>query len=373
MNKKILVLGIGNAQLDLIKECKKLGIEVYSCARDNNGPGKDYADHFSLIDIKEVDKIEKLVKENNIDYVFTVGSEVGVYSSAVVSERLQLPHFTSPETAKILRKKNEWRKRLENNSSAHIEFKTIREKSDIKSWSIYPSIMKPVDSSGQRGVYLLQNEEMFYEFYDKSVAYSQSKEVIIEEYADGPEISVNVYMVDGEIVFAQTSDRISFDEYPGGIIKKHIIPSSIGNEQTNNDIINMIKEISVRFNIKNGPMYFQLKIVNNKPKLIEFTPRFDGCHMWRLIEQYTKINLLDIVLKHLTEGKVDLGVFSNLSTDERSYNLDFLTEKPHEKVIRSNYKVKENMIYREWYYEEGEEVRPVNGYMEKVGYEIIVE
>ena len=66
----------------------------------------------------------------------------------------------------------------------------------------------------------------------------------------------------------------------------------------------LVSEAVTKLEINNGPVYFQIKIENGHPYLIEVTPRLDGCHMWRLIKEYTGVNLLDITMTHFLDGTV---------------------------------------------------------------------
>ena len=166
----------------------------------------------------------------------------------------------------------------------------------------------------------------------------------------------------GELIFAIVSDRISFDEYPGGIIKKHLLPTGFS-ENVIEKIKDLVKRALDKLEIYNGPAYFQIKVVDDEPYIIEVTPRLDGCHMWRLIKTYCNVDLLDISFKHLLGQKFTCIPESGTG----SYCLEFMCQPPHTKIIDHN--VQEG-IYTRWYYDIGDEVRELNGYMEKCGYNI---
>ena len=61
----------------------------------------------------------------------------------------------------------------------------------------------------------------------------------------------------------------------------------------------LVQRVLQKLEIKDGPAYFQIKVVGDEPYLIEVTPRLDGCHMWRLINIYCGVNLLDMSFKQL--------------------------------------------------------------------------
>lgn len=367
--KKICILGIGNAQVDAIKYCKENGFKVYACSYNDIGPGKELVDEFKIIDIKDVEGIKNYVKENNIDAVYSVGSDIAMPTACKVSEELNLPHFVSHETAKICQNKYEMRKVLGKGFIGNVDFKLIKNRDEIGGWNKYPSILKPVDGQGQRGVRLINNEKEFFEYFDDSLSYSTRKELIIEEYIDGPEISVNAFAVNGKVVFALVSDRIVFDEFPGGIIKEHVIPTSFCNNEEEIKAQDVAKYVMNKLGILNGPAYFQMKIANGQPKLIEVTPRLDGCHMWNLIKHYCGVDLLSTTLEYLFNNSSDIiEVLDKVELSRRKdMTLKFLCEETGKCYDRSKYDIRDTE-YLKWYYEQGEKVNKINGYMEKGGY-----
>jgi len=363
--KKILILGIGSAQVDAINFCKQIGLEVHACSNSENGAGRGLVDAFEIIDIKDVEKVYQYAKKNKIDIVYSVGSDIAMPTTCKGSERLKLPHFVSSITADICKNKQLMREHLGSDFRWNPKYLSISNIEDIEKWLIYPCIIKPVDSQGQRGVFLLKNKKDFFEYYPKSLKFSNSGMVILEEYINGQEISVNVHIVNKNIAFFQTTDRITFDEYPGGLVKEHRIPSefSVGWEE---EISELVRTTIERLGIKNGPAYFQIKISKQGPKLIEVAPRLDGCHMWKLIKAFCRVDLLEAAFRHLLQEDLE-EIFERKEGTKKSVLLRFVCEKPEMKVKRENYDVCncENVY---WYYEDDEIVRSINGYFEKIGY-----
>ncbi|MCM8710187.1 ATP-grasp domain-containing protein [Clostridium sp. SYSU_GA19001] len=368
--KKILILGTGNAQVDIIEYCKEAGFEVHACSYTTGGSGEKLVDKFELINIIDIDGVEKYVKDNNIDYVYSAGSDVAMPTACIVSERLGLPHFVSSKTALLCNTKNELRKYLKLDFEGNIKFQEITNINDEIHLE-FPLIMKPVDSQGQRGVTRINSLDEFKEKFESSMKHSRVKRLIVEEYIEGPEISVNSYSINNEVVFSLISDRIVFSDLPGGIIHKHLIPTSIESKEIKNSIEDLVKRVLEKLEIKNGPAYFQIKMKNGiEPKLIEVTPRLDGCHMWRLIKKYTGNNLLDWTIKHIQGNLnfVDSKGIKPLYKDKK-FVLEFLCEKPGLAFNKEKYDVG-NSSYLKWYYENGDIVKSMNGYMEKCGYMI---
>jgi carbamoylphosphate synthase large subunit len=369
---KILILGTSFAQIDLIKFCKEQNLNVYGCAYERNETALEYLDKFELLDIKDLDKILEFVEKEKIDLIHSIGAEHALPTIGYVSEKLGLPYFVGYRQALIFRDKYQIRSILDKNLSTkayNIKSMRVDNLADIDNWDSFPAILKPIDGAGQRGVNLIETKEDFIKHYEHSMKFSISKNLIIEEFIEGPELSINIHMYEGEIVFFQITDRISFLEYPGGLIKSHKIPSRITNQDLDQKIFKMASSIINQLNIINGPVYIQLRLNNDTPKLIEITPRLDGCHLWRLIKYYNGIDILKLTINHLFENKIVLNKNYKEQT-EKNLTLLFQYEKPNEKVTFNEDNLKDQ-LYKEWYYDEGDIVKSVNGFYEKIGYCII--
>ena len=112
MKKKLLILGAGNAQIDLIEYAKKLGLEVHVCSYSNTDKGIPLADSFAQINIVDTDRIEAYVRENQIDLVYSVGSDIAVPTVCRVAERTGKIHFVSGRTAELCCNKYHMREAL---------------------------------------------------------------------------------------------------------------------------------------------------------------------------------------------------------------------------------------------------------------------
>lgn len=372
MKKKVLVLGIGPSQVDLIHAAKEMGFEVYACAANSNGPGIKLVDKFKEIDIKNISAVKQYAADNKVDFIYTMALEAAIEPITKISEELNLPSYVSLSTLDKLNDKSIWRTTLGNIDGNVLAF-SGNQIDDFQFWEVYPAILKPVDGSGQRGVYKVNNFSEVAKVFDSSIQNSKKHEVIIEEYVDGPEISVNSFMINGELKFALISDRISYKEYPGGIIKEHHLPSRIIDDVTEKKIYNLVNKVNDVMGLKNGHIYFQIKLQNNEPKLIEFTPRFDGCHMWRLILESTGIDLRKAALEWLATEKCDELEKENLNISPKYLKTVFVSDKPGILVDKEKYNIPKDPIYLEWYYDNGQKVKSVTGHLEKIGYYIIEE
>ncbi|GAB6256325.1 ATP-grasp domain-containing protein [Peribacillus sp. N1] len=363
--KKVLVLGVASVQMDAILKLKEMGITTYACAQANDGPGSKVVDQFELINFVDEEKVIELIKNEEIDCVYSVGSDIAMPISTDISEKMNLPYFVTTEIARICNNKNQMRDFFGNDFKGNIRYQ-ILENSSTKIILDYPFIMKPSDSQGQRGVRLINNFNEFLAHFEVAKNYSRSDLVIIEDYINGPEISVNAYILDGDVAFMIPSDREVWPQFQGGLIKKHVVPSKILNSESEHNLKDLVFRAAKKLGISNGPLYFQIKVKNNQPYIIEVTPRLDGCHMWNLLNHYTGVDLIKLTFEHLLyKNTEEINKFKSVDS---GYTLEFLCEVPNTKVDYSRYTIPPDALFSMNYYKNGDLIRPINGQYEKIGY-----
>ena len=79
--KKAIVLGVGNAQVDLIRYLKSAGWWVIGCSYRHEGRGLEYIDQFALLNITDVDGIEQLAQSEKVDLIYSIGSNSAASSA----------------------------------------------------------------------------------------------------------------------------------------------------------------------------------------------------------------------------------------------------------------------------------------------------
>lgn len=366
-SRTALILGVGNAQVDLIHYLKESGWQVIGCSYRQEGRGLAAVDHFELVNVVDAEQVETLARARQIDLLYTVGSDLAMPTVARVSERLGLPSFVSAETAEMLQNKLMLRAFLSAHAISPIRHAKITTPADLDGWDIYPAILKPVDNQGQRGVYLAQDRATALAGLNTALGFSRSRTLIVEEFLSGPEVSANTFIVNGQTVLNEVSDRYVVEGYAGGLPRGHVYPARacIGDllEETRRLVALCNRELG----IQNGPVYYQIILTPHGPRIVEVTPRLDGCHMWRLIKSVTGVDLLEVCVNFLAGTPLpDMTVPAGLA----SQYLGFFYQPTGEIFDPARHLKGSNAMHLEYYYTAGETVRPINGYYEKVGYYI---
>lgn len=369
MKGHLLVVGLGHSQVDLARVAKDCGLQVSGVGTGAVGPAAAYCDALYDADILDARSLEAVARSCEADALFTLGMERALMPIAQVSEALGLPTFFGTALLRKLEDKGAWRQLLEG-LPGNLPFQLGENPVDFEGWSLWPAVIKPSDGSGQRGVAKVNDFDELQRRLPAALASARNGKALLEAFAGGDELSVNLFLQGGKKIFSLTSDRFSYADLPGGIVKAHGVPSRYDSPAVRSQIDALVDGVIHRLGFKDGHIYFQLKVDGEKVALIEFTPRFDGCHMWHLIERCTGVNLVRAALQLLFEGRT--AEFDRPWKVE-PYFLRFVSA-PSDAVMDRDVYIPSSLKGCEgihWYYGQGDRVKRVTGYLEKAGYGIV--
>jgi biotin carboxylase len=362
--KRALVLGVGAAQLDLIRYLKERAWWVAGCSYREEGQGISHVDRFALIDIRDVAGLTAFARSEGVDRVISVGSDAAVHSIAAVSERLGLACPVKPETALITANKIRLRRFLDAHGISPVPWRAIQSARDLADWVLFPAILKPACSQGQRGVFKVTSRQEAAEHLPAAMGHSLDGEAILEAWIEGPEVSVHLFLEGGRRVFAALTERRVLPHIPGGIPEGHVLRSrAYSDEET--AALQLSEAAAIALGLADGPVYFQLKLGQGGPRILEVAPRLDGCHLWRLIRMATGVDLLDMAVSGLAKAE---GGHRATGWKGHDLMLGFVFQAPGARFDGTRCTIPADARFHELYYQSGEHVRPVNGVLEKVGY-----
>ena len=199
------MLGGSIYQTYAIKEAVKLGYYVITCDYLPGNPGHKFAHEYHNVSTTDKEAVLALARDLKVDGVVAYASDPAAPTAAYVCEKLGLP--TSPfKSVEILSKKHLFRKYLTENGfnvpKANSYTKFEEAEKDLKNFRL-PVMVKPVDSSGSKGVNKLTDPSQLKHFFEDALSYSRDKIVLIEEFIvkNGPQISGDAFSVDGKLVF----------------------------------------------------------------------------------------------------------------------------------------------------------------------------
>lgn len=203
--RKILMLGGSLYQTYAIKEAVRLGYYVISCDYLPDNPGHQYAHEYHNVSTTDKEAVLQLAQKLQVDGVVAYASDPAAPTAAYVCEKLGLP--TSPyKSVEILSNKDLFREFLQQhgfNCPKAMGFSTYEEALACIDEFQMPVMVKPVDSSGSKGISKMTDTSQLVECVEEALKYSRSKRFLIEEFIvkKGHQISGDAFSVDGKLVF----------------------------------------------------------------------------------------------------------------------------------------------------------------------------
>jgi biotin carboxylase len=192
--KRIAIVGANLPLLNFYKRAKIIGYEIHAFAWEDEAVCRSIADFFYPISFTHVDDIVKVCQEKNIQgvtsfslesarpYVYQLCIKMGWHvpsqkcqflstnkltmRNAFIQSEVSVPHFIETSDRGVA-----------------IDF--------------FPVIVKPIDSGGSRGVTKVDDQTTLAAAIDRAKAYSPSNQVLVEQFIDGEEYSVEAMSYNG--------------------------------------------------------------------------------------------------------------------------------------------------------------------------------
>ena len=294
--KTIMVVGAGLSQIPAINIAKVMGLKVLAIDGNPLAPGLKCANFSEIISTNDVKKAIEIAKKYEINGVLTIGTDSGVRTVAAVAHSMGLVGI-QPKSAEMTTDKYLMRKRLfeENVPSPNFGLACdIVEGEEIANQIGFPLVIKPIDSSGSRGVKFVKNPEELMESFSFAQKYSPLGKVIIEEFMEGNEVSVEALTFNKNTTIVAITDKITSTP-PYFVELGHTIPSSLS-EYIQTEICNITKKSINALGIDMTGSHTEIKITNDGPKVVEVGARLGGWIAADMIPLVTGIDMVKQVI-----------------------------------------------------------------------------
>ncbi len=310
-------------QIPAIRQAKAMGHYVITCDYTPKNPGHKYADEFHNVSTTDLEGVFSLAKELNIDAIVAYASDPAASTAAYVSEKLGIPG-NPYESVKLLTEKDLFRKFLKENGFNTPEacgYSTYEEAiADIDRFQ-FPVMVKPVDSSGSKGVVKVYEKCEIKEAVNEALSYSRGKRFIIEEFIEkkGYQISGDGFSIDGKLVFTSYGNEL----YSGKGTREYVALGefwpSLLTEKQKQKVDDELQRLITALDMKTCA--YNIEVIldkNDNPYVLELGPRNGGSYIPQLIQYATGVDLIDYTIRGaLGESCEDLkmeptkGVWSN--------------------------------------------------------------
>ena len=273
--KKLLFISGSAFQVPIILKAKKMGLYVGSIDINGAAPASKYADEFFQCSICDNEKVLEIARKFKPDGIICGACDTAVPASAYVCEKLGLVGHTKETAYKAT---NKWAmiKAFEEHGVEHPKFQLVK-KDEIDKCKIdmpFTVISKPTDAAASRGVCKIECQEDLYFALCQSSAAGTSGDVLIEEYLEGPEVSVEVVVIGDKPTVLQITDKVTSGA-PHFYELGHAQPSSLP-ENVKSQISDLAERAVMALGIKNSPAHVEIKATKDGPKMVELGARMGG-------------------------------------------------------------------------------------------------
>lgn len=298
--KKILLLGGSAQQIVAIQMAKDLGYYTVLCDFLPDNPGQRHADKFYLTSTTDKEAVLKVAKEEDIDGILAYASDPAAPTAAYVAEKMGLPGnpYSAVET---LCNKALFRSFLKENgfcTPKAMGYKDVfAAMADIADGIFrLPVIVKPVDSSGSKGVGRIDTLAQAGEALRYAMSFSREKQIIVEEYVEmyGYQIAGDGLSVDGKLTF-----RYFANDHFNPRCVNPFVPISASfpynmPEAVQNKVHDEIQRLLTLLGMRTCTYNFDLRIDEDyNVYLMEVAPRDGGNYIPQIIRYATGVDLVE--------------------------------------------------------------------------------
>ena len=376
MMKKIMVLAAGLLQIDVIEKAKSMGYYVLAVDGNPKAPGFNVADKAICADIVNEETMLKIARDEHVDGVIHPCSEVSMAVMGRINDELGLSGI-SREQAICATNKHLMRKAFEKGNAPSP--KSILAQDAEDAWSRLQNefdtdaILKPSRNSGSRGIAKVSrnmDKGDFIRAYDEALSESRDHSVLIEQFIEGPEFSIEMIVWQSEIHVLTVTDKKTTGA-PHFVELGHNQPSCFSD--TDVETLKAAAVAGVRaLGVNNCACHAEAKLMNGKAYLMEVGARLGG-------------DFISTELTHLSTGidmvaaaiDVALGVEPDLSAKEepKGVCIRYFCPKPGKLVSISNTEVLNNPHVYLWeiYPKEGDVIPAVTSSLCRSGHVIVTE
>lgn len=296
MRKKILFLGAAPTQIPPLKYAREQGHYVLTCDYLPDNPGHQLADEWHNVSTTDKDAVLALAQRLEIDGIVAYASDPAAPTAAYVAEEMGLPG-NPYQSVLTLARKDLFRAFLKEHGFNVPRSQSFKDREQARTWLAeigVPAFIKPVDSSGSKGVTKLVDVADFDAAFDHALTYSREKLVVVEEQIVRTRYQVagDGFIVDGQLAFRCWADE-HFDKLCNGLVPiGQTFPTSHPQPWLETAHSESQRLLSL-LGMKTGALNFDFVFTEDGQfYFLELGPRNGGCLIPEVIRYATGIDLI---------------------------------------------------------------------------------
>ncbi len=367
--------------MPIIKRAREMGYYVIAADGNPNAVGLQYADKQICANITSEEEMVAIAKQEQIDGVIHPCSEVSMNVMGRIHDELNLSGV-SRKQAVVATNKHLMREAFKKGDAPSPI--SILAKSAEDAWEQFmampgDAILKPSRNSGSRGIAKVSkgsngvsevSKEDFYKLYDIALEESRDNSVLIEQFIEGPEFSVEIIVWEGKVNVLTVTDKKT-TEAPHFVELGHNQPSCFPEET-----VALIKDAAVRgvkaLGVDKCACHAEVKVQDGKAYLMEIGARMGGDFISTVLTRLsTGIDMVAAAIDCALNIEPDLTP----KAAPQGVCIRYFCPKPGKLVSISNTEVLDDPRVHEWeiYHQVGDEIPEVTSSLCRSGHVIVTE
>ncbi|MBP7865789.1 MAG: ATP-grasp domain-containing protein [Acidobacteria bacterium] len=327
------------------------------------------ADIFETVSTMDAEGLVRVGRLHAVEAIVTMATDQPLNAIAHANKELGLPGI-SPETARICTRKDLQRRALSAKEiPSPLSIATQTEAEALSAFEALhgPVVLKPVDSSGSRGVSLVSEPDRIRQAFHHARSFSRIGKVVVEQFVQGPEFSVETLSHQGELSVVQITAKKTSGP-PHFVETGHTQPARLGNE-VRYAIETLTRQAALALGILEGPTHTEIILTEGGPVIVEVGARLGGDFITSdLVPLSTGVDLVGLVLESA------LGCVCKMKPSwERGAAISYF--QPGTGYLVGVQNLREaaalpGVVRLELYATEGQMLRPLTGSHERAGFVI---
>ena len=367
--------------MPIIKRAREMGYYVIAADGNPNAVGLQYADKQICANITSEEEMVAIAKQEQIDGVIHPCSEVSMNVMGRIHDELNLSGV-SRKQAVVATNKHLMREAFKKGDAPSPI--SILAKSAEDAWEQFmampgDAILKPSRNSGSRGIAKVSkgsngvsevSKEDFYKLYDIALEESRDNSVLIEQFIEGPEFSIEIIVWNGKVNVLTVTDKKT-TEAPHFVELGHNQPSCFPEET-----VALIKDAAVRgvkaLGVDKCACHAEVKVQDGKAYLMEIGARMGGDFISTVLTRLsTGIDMVAAAIDCALNIKPDLTP----KAAPQGVCIRYFCPKPGKLVSISNTEALNDPRVHEWeiYHQVGDEIPEVTSSLCRSGHVIVTE
>lgn len=305
--KKLLVLGGVGKVSEIVEMAKKMGVYTIVADYYENSPVKKLADEAWLCSTADIPALAQRCKERGVDGVLSGFDDFNVKMAARLSEVIGTPFYATSDQMDQMMDKLRFKQTCRDHQvPGVVQYDWAGDFSQQALAALkFPVIIKPVDSSGGRGISVCHDAQELETAYDKALSYSKSKQIILERFMVGDEVGINYLLQDGRYCVTEMHDRymVSAGEGLMPMPVAYVYPSKYLApylEKEDAQVQRMFREVG----LTNGVLFLQGCVEDDTCYFYETGYRVAGPRHYHLTEHFDGFNGLSMLIRQVLTGKM---------------------------------------------------------------------